>query len=643
MLGSYGLVGCEAEPPPLVRSPEAPVAGWPIYGGDAAGTRYSPLTEIDRNNVSGLQPVWTFHTGDFVDGKDGRPMGAFQVTPVLFDDVLIFCSPRNRVFAIDAQTGEERWRYDPKIREERPWGFTCRGVATWIRPDSDEKSACSERVFTATNDARLIALDARTGVPCGGFGAAGVVDLTVGVSNVYPGEYGVTSPPTVIGGVVAVGALVADNRRVDAPSGVVRGFDVETGALRWSFDPVPPGTPPRPPGPNGEPSYHIGTANAWSIFSADPERDLLFVPTGNTSPDFFGGLRHGIDYYSSSVVALRGQTGDVVWHFQTVHHDVWDYDVASQPLLIDVETESGWIPAVVQGTKMGHIFILHRETGVPLFPVEERAVPQGAVAGETLSPTQPFPSYPPPLHPKQVTTDDAWGFTPLDRSICRGLIEQHRSEGMFTPPSLEGTLQFPGTAGGMNWGGIAYDPVRRLLVTNLNKMPNVLTLIPQDEVGSVEANPPFLIYFAQEGTPYAVAQGVLISPLGVPCTTPPWGTVLAFDLGRERLAWEEPLGTTRDLAPVPISLPLGLPNMGGPIATASGVIFIGAAMDDYLRAYDSETGEELWKGRLPGGGQATPMTYRAVPGGRQFVVIAAGGHATLGTTQGDALVAFALP
>jgi len=590
-------------------------------------------------------------SGDVSEGVEGRDKTAFQATPIVVDDTLYYCTPMNRVFALDPETGEERWVHDPQVGRTGIWSRTCRGVA-WARVAAE--GVCAERIYTGTMDARLLALDARTGRPCADFGRGGAVDLTVGLGDPAPDEYAVTSPPAVVGDVVAVGALVADGRRVDAPSGVVRGYDTATGDLRWAFDPMPPGTPPPPPGPDGAPRYHPGTPNAWSIFSVDPERDLLFVPTGNPSPDFFGGGRHGRDHYGSSVVALRGATGEVVWRFQTVHHDLWDYDVASQPTLLELPVSPGSDSgggdpadaapraALAQTTKMAHVFLLDRETGEPLYPVEERPVPASDVPGERTSPTQPFPTHPPPLLPEVWTADDAWGLTPWERRACRELLGSLRSEGIFTPPSLEGSLQYPGVAGGSNWGGLAVAPERGLLVLNLNRMPSVERVVPRDEEAEVAVQQPLSTVFRQLGTPYAQYQGVPVSPWGVPCTPPPWGTLTAVDLATGRKRWEIPFGTTRGMAPWPFWLEWGLPSMGGPIVTASGLVFIGAAMDDALRAFHVETGEELWRAPLPAGGQATPLTYR-LEGGRQFVVIAAGGHATLGTTLGDSLVAWALP
>jgi quinoprotein glucose dehydrogenase len=636
-----GIAGCGEEPPPLPAG--GAVAGWPEWGGDPGGTRFSPLVQIDRGNVRFLELAWSYRTGHGPGALPGLDKVAFQATPVLEDGVLFGCTPGNRAFAVDAETGAERWRFDalPDLAATA-YTATCRGVALWR--GGERGAACGRRVFMGTRDGRLLALDAASGRPCADFGRAGSVDLRAGIGDTRPGEYGVTSPPTVVGDVVAVGTLVLDNRRRDAPGGVVRGFDVRSGALRWAFDPAPPGTPPLPAGAGGEPRWQRGTPNAWAPFSADPARGLLFVPTGNPSPDFYGGERAGIDHYGSSVVALEAATGRVVWSFQTVHHDLWDYDVAAQPTLIEVLRDGRPVPALLQATKVGHLFLLDRTRGVPLHPVEERSVPASDVPGEHAAPTQPFPTFFEPVHPARVQPEEAFGLTPFDRAICREKLAALRNEGLFTPPSLRGTLFYPGTAGGVNWGGLALDAGRGLAVMNVNQIAQALTLVSR-EAAPPEARRagPVRLAFPQEGTPYRAVQEVVTSPLGIPCTPPPWGRLVAVDLATGRLRWERPFGTTRDQTPLPFGFAFGLPSMGGPIATASGLVFIGAAMDDYLRAYDTETGEELWRARLPAGGQATPMTFRLRAEGRQFVVIAAGGHGTLGTRQGDWLLAFALP
>jgi quinoprotein glucose dehydrogenase len=634
LLAGVGLACQPAEPPA-----GGAAAGWPSWGGPAEGTRYSPLADITRANVGALERAWVHHSGDVAPGELRT---AYQATPVLHGSALYFCSPFNRVFRIDAESGEQHWVFDPQIEHSSKSGLTCRGVAVWEDPDAPPDAICAVRVFTGTVDVRLIALDAATGLPCPGFGDAGHVDLRRGLGEMVPGEVKLTSPPVLVRDTVTVGHQVLDNRRIDAPGGVVRGFDARSGALRWAFDPVPPGTPPLPEDADGA-RFHRGTPNAWAVFSADEARDLVFVPTGNPSNDFYRGGREDIDHYGSSVIALRGRTGEVVWSFQTVHHDLWDYDVASQPTLVDLEVEGTSVPAVIQPTKIGHVFVLHRETGEPLFPVEERPVAQSEAPGERSAPTQPFPTVPAPLHPGGLDEADVFGLTPIDRADCRARLRALRNEGSFTPPSLAGSLQYPGVAGGANWGSAAFDPERGRLVLLQTRLGTVHRLVPRAEAETTPRSPPREILFPQAGTPYALLQSVFLSSWGIPCSPPPWAEIVAVDLPSGEVAWREPFGTTRGQAPWPFWLRWGVPGMGGPILTGGGLVFVGAAMDGYLRAIDTATGEELWRDALPAGGQATPLTYRVREGGRQFVVIAAGGHSTLGTELGDALVAYALP
>jgi quinoprotein glucose dehydrogenase len=645
------VAGCSE---PLEIDYSGPIAQWRAYGGDPGGSRSSPLTQITKENVDALEIAWVYNTGDVDDGTETELGTAFQNTPILVDDTLYVCTPRNKVVALDANTGAERWVFDSEVDTEGMYIVACRGVSHGVDEKLRDGDPCREKIYMGTLDARMIAIDGKTGSLCPGFGNDGVIDLADGIGNRYPGEYGVTSPPALIDGLLVTGALVLDNIRVDAPGGVVRAYDASSGALRWSWDPLPPGESfIETTDETGEQvRYRRGTTNAWSVLSVDHERGLVFVPTGNTAPDYYGGQREGLDYYSSSLVALDAATGEVRWHFQTVHHDVWDYDVPAQPVLFDFPGESGpgeggMIPAIAQTTKLGHLFLLNRETGVPIFPVEERAVPITGVASEVLSPTQPFPTRPAPLHPQTLTPDDAWGFTPWDRGKCREKIESLGYDGPFTPPSTEGWIQYPSYFGGSNWGSLAVDSKRKLMVLNMSRVAAELTLVTRKEADEELAatnreregpdNEP------QLGTPYAVRRTFLVSPLGIPCSPPPWGVLMGVDYSTGEVRWEVPFGTTEDLAPVPIGLKLGVPNQGGPIVTASGLVFIAASMDDYLRAFDSDTGEELWKGRLPAGGQATPLTYRTSEQQRQFVVIAAGGHAMMGTRLGDAVVAFALP
>ena len=635
-----GAPGDRAAPPPASA---LPATEWPHYGGDAGGLRYTPLDEITAENVGDLEIAWVHHSGDVSDGRgEVRSTTAYEATPILVDGLLYVCSPFNRVLALDPQTGAERWDYDPEIDLSGRYAnqLVCRGVASWLDADRTGSDACRRRIFTATNDARLIALDAATGSPCDDFGRAGEVDLNAGVGDQWwLGEYQVTSAPVVVHDLVVVGSAVSDNARTDAPSGVVRAYDARSGALRWAWDPVPAGL--REGIRKDASPYWLGTANVWAPMSVDEERDLLFLPTGNTAPDYFGGHRGDLEEFASSVVALRASTGEPVWHFQTVHHDLWDFDVPAQPTLFPLDRDGQRIAALVQPTKMGHLFILDRETGAPLFAVEERPVPQGGVPGEKLSPTQPFPVKPPPLVRHDLRPEEAWGITPWDRGACRERIAALRFDGAFTPPSLQGTLMVPGNAGGSNWGGVAVDPERQLVIANVSDGPWSVRLLPADEFERERAENPGVEISPQKGTPYAMRRELVMSPLGLPCSPPPWGTLAAIDLVSGEIRWQVKLGTVRDIAPLPLPIELGTPNLGGPLVTASGLVFIGAAMDDYLRAFDVETGEELWKGRLPAGGQATPMSYRGADG-RQYVVIAAGGHGRATTTLGDALVAFTL-
>jgi quinoprotein glucose dehydrogenase len=622
----------------VAQSPGGPIADWPYYGGDAGGSRYSRLTEIDKNNVARLKVAWEHHTGDVSDGSGNRRKSAFEGTPIVANSTMYLSTPFNRVIALDPETGQETWSFDPKIDLQTPYseGLINRGVTLWADSGRAEGDACYRRIFLATIDARLFALDAATGRPCSDFGAAGQVDLTQGIPNIKRrGEYQETSAPAVAADLVIVGSSIADNDRVDSPSGAVRAFDARTGKLRWSWNPIAESLTP------------TGAGNAWSTLSVDAERELVFVPTGAASPDYHGFKRPGDNKWANSVVALSARTGELVWGYQLVHHDLWDYDTAAQPVLATLRRNGVMTPVVIQGNKTGSLFVLHRETGTPIFGVEERAVPKSDVEGLEASPTQPFPLLPPPLAPQRLSPDDAWGMTPQDRDGCRAQMRSLRSEGIYTPPSVQGTIAFPGNLGGMNWSGGAFDPEHQLFVTNVNNLPMEVHLIPRDRYEQVERAsrqdhfPPEVS--PQHGTPHGMSRRVLRAPSGVPCNPPPWGSLVAADLASGAVRWNVPFGTAADVAPEGVSLPPGSPSLGGPIITAGGLVFIAGAMDNYLRAFDIDTGAELWKGRLPAGGQATPMTYRLRPDGKQFVVIAAGGHGKLGTKLGDSLIAFALP
>lgn len=624
-------------------SPAWAEAGWPHYGGDAGGTRHSIAAEITPRNVGELQRAWLYRTGDMTARADDMKYSAFEGTPILVGRALIFCTPFNEVIALDPGTGAEKWRYDPKVEGGyRPANqFVCRGVAHWADAEAGEGDLCASRLFMGTTDGRLIALDAPTGQPCLGFGMDGEVKIDPGMPLLTRSEFQITSPPVVANGVVVIGSAIGDNQRADAPRGTVRAYDARTGKPLWSFNPVARGAEDFPADWQDGSAERTGHANAWAPMSVDEARGMIFVPTSSPSPDFFGGERVGNNAYANSVVALDAASGNVRWHFQTVHHDVWDYDLPAQPSLVTLQRDGKPLDVVVQVAKTGLVFVLDRDTGKPVFEVEERPVPQGGVLGEVLSRTQPFPVAPPPLVPQKLSADDAWGLTFWDRNICREKIAAARSEGIFTPPSEQGTILFPFTGGGANWGGMAFDPASQTMYVNTSRAAHIVTLIPRDKFAEAKAAEPNKEISPQTGTAWGMKRDILLSPIDLPCNKPPFGMLHAIDLNDGTIKWESVLGTVRDLAPVPLPWKTGTPNFGGPVVTAGGIVFIGAAMDNYLRAFDAMSGEELWKGRLPAGGQATPMTYEWE--GRQYVVIAAGGHSTSTTTLGDFMVAFALP
>lgn len=621
---------------------------WPFYGRDPGGARSSPLTQITRENVAKLTIAWTYHTDEPAVQISRQP--SLEATPIMIDGVMYLSTPLGKVIALEPVTGRELWRFDAKVDPKGGYGdFASRGVSAWLDAGASAGSLCRRRIFLATIDARLIALDAANGTICHSFGTRGTVDLRTGlrIAPHEPEAYEVTSPPAVVGNLVITGSAVADNSRAGAASGEVRAFDARTGAPRWSWDPIPQD--------RRDEAYHTwrngsaertGAANAWSVIVSDPSRDLIFVPTSSPAPDYFGGLRLGENRYANSIVALRASTGRVVWHFQTVHHDLWDYDNASPPALVSIVRNGKAEPAVLQATKTGQLFVLNRETGAPIFPVAERSVPRSTIPGEEASPTQPFTTVTPPLSPHRFTADEAWGLTAESRAACRQMIAGLRNEGIFTPPSLEGTLVIPSNIGGAHWGGVAADEQLGVAVVAVNRIAAMVQLIPAagfDMSGARQESRRLGLgyeYTRMEGTPYIMRRRLLLGPGLMPCTPPPFGALVAVSLRTGERLWEVPLGSP----PLPPGTPkppmnLGMPNLGGPIVTTRRLVFIAATLDRTFRAFDIESGRELWSAPLPAGGKATPMTYES--GGRQFVVITAGGGNEFG--YGDAVIAFALP
>lgn len=625
---------------------------WPHYGGDLAGTRYTPLTQINKSNVAELQVAWIARTGDAShdDGSEdaaaqGQEVGCgrchqgdskFETTPLMVDGRLLVSTPLQRILALHPETGEEEWRHDPKIDmalQDRNEGYVSRGVAYWRAQDRGQREAlCGKRVLYGTIDARLLAIDANSGEPCEDFGDGGTVRLDVGVGEVQIGQYGVTSPPIVVGDVVVVGSSMGDNRRIDMERGTVRAFDVRSGELLWGFDPVPR-TPEHPGWDTWEAGAAeiTGAANAWAPLAADEDLGLVYIPTGSAAPDFYGGEREGENLFSNSVVALDVETGELRWHFQVVHHDLWDYDVASPPTLTEIEHAGRSVPVAIVATKTGMVFVLDRRDGTPLWPVEERPVPASDVPGEAAWPTQPFPTVPAPLHPLGMTEDDVWGINEEEYQYCLNQFQSFRNDGVFTPPSLQGTLLYPGYAGGFQWGGVSIDEERDMMILNRLQIPFWVRL--HERQSPNEGN--------QRGTPYTMTRAMFASPMGIPCSRPPWGLITGVRLSTGEVVWEKPFGVAPGFEEVPEAKEWGTLNIGGSILTASGLTIAGSTADGMIRAFDTETGDLLWEDQLPAGGQATPMTYAI--NGTQYIVIAAGGHASLGQPPADYVVAYALP
>ena len=618
---------------------EVPDGEWHQYGRTPYGQRYSPLAEITTENVDRLEVAWTYQTGD-VKLPDDVGETTYQVTPLKVGDTLYLCTPHNWAIAIDAATGKEKWKFDPNagLNPDRQHQ-TCRGVTYYADPAATAGAECATRVYLPTSDARLIALDAATGKVCESFADRGTLRLEAGMPYNPAGYYYSTSPPVIAAGKIIIGGAVNDNYSTRSQSGVIRAFDVDTGALVWNWDSGNPAqTAPIGPGE----TYTANSPNSWSVFSVDEQLGLVYVPLGNQVPDQIGiGRSASVEKYSSSIVALDVNTGADRWVRQTVHHDLWDMDVPAQPVLLDITTKDGTaVPALVGPTKQGDIYVLDRRTGQPILPIEEIPAPGGAIEGDFTAPTQPITKL--TFRPDRMEEKDMWGVTLIDQMLCRIAFHKLKYDGQYTPPSLEGTLVYPGNFGTFNWGSVAIDPERQVMFGMPTYLAFTSRLVPRDQVPPKEQDEKGSEQGLNrnDGAPYGVYMGPFLSPLGIPCQAPPWGTVAGADLRTGEIAYQHRNGTVMDMTPLPLPFKVGVPGIGGPMITKGGVVFLGAAVDNYLRAYDLTTGEELWKARLPAGGQATPMTYEQ--DGRQYVVMVAGGHGSVGTKPGDYVIAYRL-
>lgn len=645
----------------VVDVPDGNVAGnhdetnWTAYAGSNLSNHYSPANQITAANVGKLQKAWEFHTGDLP--KPGDKMQYLnENTPLKVGSSVYVCTPRQIVIALDAATGKEKWRFDPKADEKAltTAGAYCRGVAYYQVPQETVSTDCPTRILWGVTGGRLAAVDADTGKLCQSFGKEGYVDLKKGIGDFTPGYFGNTSAPIVIRGKVIIGHMVRDGLDRYAPSGVVRAYDAVTGQFAWAWDLGRPGVTTEP-GPDEH--YTPGTPNVWAPISADDQLGLVYLPTGNASGDFWGSTRTAQEEeYTSSLVAVDASTGEVRWHFRTVNHDLWDFDIGPQPNLVDWPTNKGVRPAVIQATKSGQIFVLDRETGKPLMPVEQLPVPQGADGGNWTAKTQPFSTGMPntvgaPSKKAEVLQEsDAWGISPFDLMACRIEFKSARYDGMFTPPMIGGTIAYPGNHGGINWGGVAVDLERGLMVMNTNRLPYLERLISREDIDkagsrSLNQGGSSKGLMPQVGLPMGAEKKPWLSSIGVPCIAPPWGYLAGVDLRTTDVIWRRPFGTGYDTGPfnIPskVKLEMGTPSDSGALTTKGGVTIIGSSLDYFMRAFDTQTGEMLWETRLPAGAQGSPMTY--VQDGKQYVVAVVGGHARLGTKIGDSVIAWTLP
>jgi quinoprotein glucose dehydrogenase len=645
-----GVIAAVASEPASQRSAGQPDEDWRAYGRTQFGQRHSPLAQITPANVTKLKVAWMFRTGD-LPGKNDPVETTFEVTPIKVRDTLYLCSQHQRLFAVDARTGKLRWSFDPVVQNNPTFQhLTCRGVSYHETAPGAVDTAgaavptdCLHMIFLPVNDGRMVALDADSGKPCDSFADHGTLNLEDGMGEKAPGFYEPTSPPIVSDKIIVVSGAVIDNYSTREPSGVIRGFDIHTGKLVWAWD---AGNINENEFPSATHTYTNNSPNSWITAAYDAELGLVYMPMGVKTPDIWGGHRTPVEErYASALVALDINTGKLVWSYQTVHHDLWDMDLPSQPTLVDLPMADGVVAAVMQPAKTGNLFVLNRRTGQLIVPAPERPVPKGAAPGDRVAPTQPFSEL--TFRPEaKLTGADMWGATIFDQLACRIMFHQMRYEGTFTPPSLQGTLVFPGNLGMFEWGGIAVDPIRQIAIANPIAIPFVSKLMPRgpdNPPAPTAEHPPGSETGVQPmyGTPYGVDLHAFLSPIGLPCMRPPWGYMAGIDLKTMKIVWQHRNGTIRDSAPVPIPIKMGVPSLGGPMTTAGGVAFLTSTTDYYIRAYDMTDGKQLWQDRLPAGGQSTPMSYAI--DGKQYVVTAAGGHGSFGTKSGDYVIAYARP